>query len=227
MVVGNKSMSALCNGVLLHHDPVPSCQGKRIIFLEGNIGVGKSSVLAGLASAGCCAVMPEGVDEPAFREALVRFQEYPATSFHLQVAANSDLLRRIVYALQAPEKTVVLERGPIGGDVFCSVGRELQTLDALEVKLCEAMVQAARDLLCSTSVSTLMLSLDPAAALQRVEERNRRGEDNMALSYLVDVDRSYRSLLSSVPGVVYIDASRSPEVVMNEVVAVVVESRLS
>ena len=220
-------MSALCNGVLLHHDPVPSCQGKRIIFLEGNVGVGKSSLLTQLAAAGCCAVVPEGVDNPAFRESLLRFQEQPATSFHLQVAANSDLLRRVVYALQAPETTVVLERGPIGGQVFCNVGRERQTLDPLEGRLCEAMLQSARDLLRSTRVSTLMLSLDPAAALQRVEERNRRGEDNMALSYLVDVDRSYRSLLSSVPGVVYIDASRSPEVVMNEVVAVVVESRLS
>ena len=217
-------MSSLCEGVLSSCGPEPGCRDKRLVFLEGNIGIGKSSVLAGLASAGC-AVAPEDVDDPAFRGALLRFQEHPTTSFHLQVAANVDLLRRVVRALRAPESMVVLERGPVGSEVFSSVGRDRETLDNLELRICGAMLQSARDLLRSVPVTTLMLTLEPAAALQRVRERSRPGEDKMGLSYMTDVDRSYRCALAKVPGVVYVDASRSSAAVTKEVLALITEKK--
>ena len=212
-------MSSLCKGTLGSCDPeATAC--KQLIFLEGNIGVGKSSVLAGLASAGC-AVAPEDVDDPAFRGALLRFQEHPTTSFHLQVAANVDLTRRVVRALQAPERTVILERGPVGSEVFSSVGKDRETLDNLELRICGAMLQSARDLLRSVRVTTLMLTLDPAVALQRVRARHRHGEDKIGLSYLMDVDRSYRCVLARVPGVVYVDASGSSAAVTKEVLTLI------
>ena len=174
-----------------------------LVFLEGIIGAGKSSLLHCLQQEHGFTVLPESVDTAGtFRDAVIH-----GVPFQLNIAAMLDLLRRLRRAIaQAPSteltRTVVLERGLLGSTAFVELAAANNTMTALEVGLCKELLreihvvidQAVSDGIVE-KVTTVYLRIQTDTALARVRLRKRSGEEWISAAYLQALQAQHDALM--------------------------------
>ena len=174
-----------------------------LVFLEGIIGAGKSSLLHCLQQEHGFTVLPESVDTAGtFRDAVIH-----GVPFQLNIAAMLDLLRRLRRAIaQAPSteltRTVVLERGLLRSTAFVELAAANNTMTALEVGLCKELLreihvvidQAVSDGIVE-KVTTVYLRIQTDTALARVRLRKRSGEEWISAAYLQALQAQHDALM--------------------------------
>ena len=168
------------------------------VYVEGNIGAGKSTVLAKLREMGH-SVQPESVDDP--RSTFSRALRSPHT-FHLQVAACVDMYDRMQRSESSRSDGALhfMERGVVGLETFMEVAKENQSMTTLEYDLCMALKATNEKLIQRQHLEmVLFLDLEPALCLERVRARRRKGEEDITLAYLESVGRWYDTLLFANP----------------------------
>ena len=171
-----------------------------VIWMEGLIGSGKTTLSRTLAEHFHLRLLEEPVDSNPYLE---KFYADPKRwAFPMQMEL---LYRR--YAMQklaAFEATagiayngVVLDRGMPGDRVFCRLHMESGNIDPMEW----GTYQRAYDIMaCSLTPPSLLIFLDvePEIALYRVQQRARSAEVGMDLEYLRGLKDGYERMLDEV-----------------------------
>lgn len=171
-----------------------------ILWLEGIIGAGKSTLTATLAKAFNFRPIYEPVETNPY---LGRFYEdQKRWGFAMQI----ELLHRR-YAMQklaAYEAVIdcgfkgsILDRGLPGDRVFARLLRLSGMMDELEWRTYEL---AYNVMACSLTPPSLLVFLDvePEVALERVRARARAAEASIPLKYLQDLRKGYLDLMIEI-----------------------------
>jgi len=171
-----------------------------VVWVEGIIGAGKSTLARQIARALDLRLIEEPVESNPFLE---RFYENPQRwAFSMQV----DLLHRrfAMQKLAAYEATTeggykgaVLDRGLPGDRVFCKLHMLSGNMHELEWETYE---RAYSVMACSLIPPSLLIFLDvePEVALERIQKRNRQAESGMMLEYLQKLRRGYLDLMVEI-----------------------------
>ena len=171
-----------------------------VVWVEGIIGSGKSTLTYTLAKALDLRALMEPVDSNPYLE---KFYEDPKRhAFPMQI----DLLHRR-YAMQklaAFEATTegghrgaILDRGLPGDRVFAKLHRNAGNMSQLEWETYE---RAYMIMSCSLIPPSLLIYLDvePEIALRRIQTRARDAESGMDLEYLRSLRAGYLDLLVEI-----------------------------
>ncbi len=171
-----------------------------ILWIEGIIGAGKSTITQKLAEALGLRAIFEPVESNPYLE---RFYKEPGRwAFPMQMH-----LLHARYAMQkiaAYEATMnggyhgaILDRGLPGDRVFARLHMLAGNMDELEWQTYEA---AYDSMTCSLIPPSLMIFLDvePEVAFDRVKERARGAEVGMELQYLKDLRKGYLDLMVEI-----------------------------
>lgn len=175
-----------------------------VVAVDGNIGAGKSTVLAALPFP----VVQEPVHE--WEPTLKRFYAAPdrwAFTLQCQVLASMATMRTTIAASDAP--VVVVERSPVSARVFLRNLRERGSMDALELDV----YQRLHDALAWTPDATVFLKVPAAVCHRRVLTRGRVSEKTLPLRYLEDLERHYDTAMVA-PGVTVVDGTGPTEQVV-------------
>jgi len=166
---------------------------QRIVFLEGAIASGKSTVLDA-----CC----ELENTVVVRENLEAWRElgYPAAfyddpvkhAWYFQSAVLSTQQRDLVRALQSNAKTVVVERSVVSNKMFADILYESKQISALEYSIYKVQHASALEsakLLCQNVRERIHVFLDVSAeaCMERLRNRNgsnKDGESAVSLDYM-------------------------------------------
>jgi deoxyadenosine/deoxycytidine kinase len=176
----------------------------RIVSLEGNIGSGKSSVLAALDRDYDTRPEPVAQWAPWLAEFYAK-ADGAALGLQLQVLASFHDVT------VGASKLVVVERSPqTGKDIFLALLVERGVLAAHELALYRQLYAQ----LAWTPTERVYLRCTPELALKRVQARNRDHEEAVDLAYLTELHRKHEELYADSAHV--IDASQSPEAVAAE-----------
>lgn len=199
------------------HPPVRIC-------IDGNIGCGKSTVMAHLAQQlSGWHLLPEPVHmwEPLlapFYEAPVNSAARDCTAAMLQVAVLN------AYALATPDHTVapkvVMERSPWSS---LSVFLQAQNLpEYLKQMVYDSAQNMSQNLAKALPTALIFLDARPAVCMERVRSRKRSGELAITYDYLDILDTFYSVALDMFVGPkIIIDASQDAATVAAEVLAAI------
>lgn len=171
-----------------------------IIWIEGIIGAGKSTITSALSKALGLRPIHEPVDDNPYLE---RFYKEPKRwAFPMQI----ELLHRrySMQKLAAFEATsaggyqgAILDRGMPGDRVFAHMHMLAGNMAEVEWNTYELCYDI---MVCSLIPPSLLIFLDvePEVALERVRERARAAEDGLPLKYLQDLRKGYLDLLVQI-----------------------------
>lgn len=151
------------------------------IAVEGNMGVGKTTLVRELARHLDACFVEEPVTAPTFATLLERYYEDPerwGMTFQLDTLRSRVLAHRC-----APPGVVLQDRSVIGDQIFARVARKLGYIDDTEY----AVYQQLRDALMYDLEPirlVLYLRTSPQTCLDRIALRDRSCEHGVPLSYL-------------------------------------------
>lgn len=193
-----------------------------VIFIEGGIGVGKTTILdrflQTFADLDEVAVLPEPADEwteCGFLQAMYN-REVSALGFQLMVLQSlASRLQRLIEAKQP--KVVIAERSPWSNyHIFSKVA--LQGMDLQMYKYTWDHVVSSLP----AHIETYFLYLYAPVELlqQRVGERGREGEEGIPNEYLAEIGRRHEQWFAAQQHYA-IDASRDRDEVFAEVMQAV------
>jgi deoxyadenosine/deoxycytidine kinase len=159
-----------------------------VIYIEGNIGCGKSSVLEYLKTRGEV-VVPEAVDEWTF---LDDFYENNKCAFQLQteiaISMREHLHLGIKRATQKKKKRIFVERAIKTCTLF---GNDMSTLErSVLTKLYDAL--SLEKSMCINE-RTIFISIDPRICWERIQTRGRESERNLSKDYVYRLHRSFET----------------------------------
>lgn len=196
---------------------------KAIVYVEGNIGAGKSSLLEALSTLPKCVVVTEPVDvwqKTGMLELFYQRKIAPA-SFQSMVTSThfAKLFRHVTAASE--DETVVCERSLlIGTQAFadvCIPDSVSRTAHCICVK------ELATPL---PDVPTYYVYLDtsPEKCMKRLRERQRESERDVTVGYLEKVEKSHRTFLElhekDVP-IMVLDGAKTKDEVAQDFVELV------
>jgi deoxyadenosine/deoxycytidine kinase len=186
------------------------------ISIDGNIGVGKSTVLSKL----CCDLRIPTFLEPVneWTDWLDEFYKDPSRwglSFNLKVLLS--------FAKWKDNHFLSLyERSPLANCyVFREIQREEGTMNLLESNLYDELYKK----LAWTPDIVIYIKVDPCISMQRMKKRSRSCEDKVPLSYIEKVHEKYEQLF--VRGtlencrVIVVDGNRDFEEVYEDILNIV------
>lgn len=195
-----------------HRPLVHFCFGawEKMISLEGNVGVGKSTVLRELERRGL-RVCFEAVDHWTLLEPFYRDPARFGFGFQLQVLAS--------YAA-TPEQTQIVERSSQAAlSVFVPLAARNGNLTAEQVD----QLHAVRNFLPLPPIQKFVfLVASPDLCLRRVAWRNRDGEDRITLDYLRQLDVEYQRFMNEIPDnqklIIHIQEVDSPAIIADQII---------
>lgn len=172
----------------------------RLVGVEANIGVGKSTVLPQLVEVlnrkddVVWEQIQEPVDDPVFTELLTRFYDEPTTKnrvlFQFYVTdQRHDLLQGL-----DPQKNYVIERSLYSDVIFCH-------LNFLEMESPEGTYMGyyyyiKKRMETYPQINDIVyLRCDPAVAHARIKQRGRECEQSIALHYVEELHRYHDACL--------------------------------
>lgn len=158
-----------------------------MISLEGNVGVGKSTVLRELQRRGI-RVQPEAVDHWTLLESFYHNPRRFGFGFQLQV---------LVSYCATPMNTQIVERSSEAAlQVFVPLAEangHIRADEAHELRRMAAMLPVP------DIRRFVFLVADPALCLRRIAWRNREGEERITLEYLRQLDDAYARFMGGIP----------------------------
>lgn len=183
------------------------------VSVQGNIGAGKSSVLAELRK--LCPqvqVVEEDVDtwsSFAGTNLLSAAYKSPSATFQLQLAVMVTRMEQLQRWMD--EGVVVLTERSMDTDMFCFVKMHAEKgrLTAVEHELYQRLYQVFRRTLRPSQRKVVYLRCPPATCLQRVKRRMRSSAElsGVTLDYLQELDRYHDEWLRTTPHTV-LDADK-------------------
>lgn len=179
---------------------LPRATNGPIIWVEGIIGAGKSTLTRRLAESLYLRGIYEPVDTNPYLEPFYREPKRWAFAMQMEL-----LMRRYAMQQQAAWESVtgggfrgaILDRGLPGDRVFCRLHRLADNLSDLEWQTYERAYQI---MTCALVPPSLLIFLDvqPDVAMARVRARNRDVEKELPMRYLEDLYRGYLDLLTEI-----------------------------
>jgi thymidylate kinase/transposase InsO family protein len=192
------------------------------ICIDGNIGSGKSTIMDMLndtLSLTQWHVMTEPVVH--WEDLLGPFYEAPLHSRAKEaLAALLQVQVLCAYAIETPTQEqapwIVMERGPWSSLAVFLQAQELPY--PLERVVYDAAHCMSDNLAKAMPTAIIYLKADPEVCLQRVNSRQRPGEESMTLGYLQSLNSAYELAISSFAGTcIQIDANRPAQAVFEDV----------
>ena len=191
---------------------------KAIVYLEGNIASGKSSLLVALSGLAQCKVVTEPVEvwENTGMLELFYHKKIEATSFQSMVTSThfAKLFRAIAAA--SPKDIIICERSLlIGTQAFadvCITDFAARSAHSICVKELATLLP---------SVPTYYIYLDTPAkhCVERLRERNRDSERDVTEHYLKQVETSHRTFMllheNDIP-IMVLDGTKQKEQVVSD-----------
>jgi deoxyadenosine/deoxycytidine kinase len=189
------------------------------VFIEGNIGVGKSELLDALESKGYTVV------KEAIEEDWTLFEKNcddPArwgTAFQMQV--TNSITNRMEAAIKgnSGKWPIFVERSIVSAYLFAKVNHDLGHLTHDELKVIREISLKLNDRFKSYISRTIYLECPLDECLRRIKQRSRSGEDDITSDYLSKLSDAYVSAREA--GWISIDASQSRDRVLEETIAVI------
>ena len=185
----------------------------QVIWVEGIIGSGKSTLTAQLAEKLDMRAIHEPVDSNPyltdFYEALefdvltkelgreAQRTQHLAYAMQMYLLHERYALQQLAVAEALAGRGALLDRGLPGDRVFAKMLRSDGSITARDWEVYE---RAYEVMTCSLRPPSLIvfLDVDPRTALDRVKARARDCESSMSLDYLTALDRGYRDLLAEI-----------------------------
>ena len=185
---------------LQHNPPSPI----EVIYIEGNIGCGKSSVLSYLQELGEITV-PESVSDWSFLDTF--YKDY-SCAFQLQteiaLSRRTHLYNGIKAAQHTNKQRLFVERSVKTGALF-SEGispQENVVLNNLYTTLSSQHVKFFTE-------KTIYISTDPSVCQERIKTRNRTSEHSIDNNYLCRLHTIFESHFNSLPNTLILTPHKS------------------
>lgn len=162
---------------------------KLIVFVEGNIGAGKTSALSLIQKK--YPVYFEDIESWQFLDDFYANRE--RYSFHLQMGIMVSAHKQFKSALERDEEIVFMERSPSSGKVFVEANKA--SFSTKEHKLLEDMFDMMK---IPTDIPTITIFIDTSVNLcyRRIKTRQRVCEADVSEDYLQTIQECYERYLS-------------------------------
>lgn len=168
-----------------------------VIWVEGIIGAGKSTLAKALAEALNLEAMYEPVESNPYLEDFYNDPKSVAFAMQIHLMHHRFAMQKIAAFNATIGKGSVLDRGMPGDRVFCKMHMQAGNITGKEWQTYQ---MAYEIMACSLSPPSILLFLDvePDVALERVRKRSRGAESGITLKYLSDLRKGYLDMLSEV-----------------------------
>jgi deoxyadenosine/deoxycytidine kinase len=176
---------------------------KRIVFIEGNISSGKSTLIKGLREKGYTVFeepaskwTDEYKDEQGVNSLELFYQNMKGNAFRFEMLAMKTRWDIIKAALQSPEDVVFIERSLLTDiNTFALNLYEQKLLDALEWQIYrewyQDKIEDVNHLFEGVQLEFLYLRTDPKICFERKLERNRNEERHVPLEYFETIHQKH------------------------------------
>ena len=186
------------------------------VFVEGNIGVGKSELLDALESKGYTVV------KEAIEEDWTLFEKNcddPArwgTAFQMQV--TNSIVNRMEAAVKghSGKWPIFVERSIVSAYLFARVNHEFGHLTNDELKVIREISLKLNERFKTYISRTIYLECPIDECMRRIKQRSRSGEDAISGDYLSKISDAYVSAQEA--GWISIDASQSRDRVLEQAI---------
>tara|TARA_B100001741_G_scaffold237172_1_gene198143 strand:- start:501 stop:1145 length:645 start_codon:yes stop_codon:yes gene_type:complete len=197
------------------------------VVIDGNIGVGKSTVLKALSAKwSSMAVVFEPVDEWVAQGFLDKMYKNEISLYEFQHMAMVSMAA--AEAAAAPEAEVVVTERSLESS-FEVFGKAVLDPSSESFKILQFSYEKLRHAFPWRSFDAthhIFLDIPPTEAFQRVLMRHRDAEAKTTLEYLETVEAAYKEWLARQQNVTVIDANRPVEEVVNDVWSVIQQAPL-
>lgn len=171
-----------------------------VIWVEGIIGAGKSTLAGMIADALQFRVFHEPVDSNPYLE--VFYQDPKKHAYDMQIHL---LQRRYIMQRLASDEAIygvdykgsVLDRGLPGDRVFAKMHMLAGNISSMQWDTYQQFYEVMCADLRPPSLM-LFLDIEPEVALERVRGRNRSAESSLSLQYLTDLRKGYLDLMAEI-----------------------------
>jgi deoxyadenosine/deoxycytidine kinase len=175
-------------------------QIKPVVWVEGIIGAGKTTLSRQLADAMHLRPIYEPVESNPYLGLFYKDPKTWAFSMQMHLLAHRYGLQKLAIseAMVGDQwKGAVLDRGLPGDRVFCQLHMRSGNIHEIQWQTYEMFYNIMACDLRPPSV-ILYLDVDPRVAMDRIQTRNREVENTLPLSYLEDLRAGYLDLLSEI-----------------------------
>lgn len=168
-----------------------------VVWLEGIIGVGKSTLTDTLAKSLGLRAYHEPVDSNPYLERFYRDPKRWAFPMQMHLLHDRYAMQKEAAYAATRGYSSILDRGMPGDRVFCKLHMRAGNMDELEWQTYE---KAYCTMSCSLTAPSLLVFLDvePDVALERIKKRNRNAEVGIDIKYLEDLRKGYLDLMCEI-----------------------------
>jgi deoxyadenosine/deoxycytidine kinase len=189
------------------------------VYIEGNIGAGKSELLDGLSARGYT-VVKEAIEEDwTLFEKAKKDPTRWVPSFQLQVTLS--IAERIESALKNHwgPWPIIVERSIVSAYLFARVAGRCGNLSDTEIELIRRFSLRLNSGFDWYSTKTIMLDCPSELCLERIKERGRAGEEATSIDYLTMVEDEHINAMDSTWN--HVDATKDKDTVLEAVLSMV------
>lgn len=190
-----------------------------IVYIEGNIGAGKSELLSGLEAKGYKVVTEAIDDDWTLFTDMCKDPVRWGMSFQMQV--TNSICNRIEAAIKnhTGPWPIIVERSISSAYLFAQVQNAIGNLTKPEVEIIRQISRKLNQRFDRYISKTIMLQCPVNVCLERVQKRAREGEGAIDLEYLKKIEHAHDK--SQEPGWLSVDANRSQAEVLQTVVELI------
>jgi deoxyadenosine/deoxycytidine kinase len=191
--------------------------GNKIICIEGNIGVGKTTILNKLKELNINYIIPESVDiwqnykDDNNKDIFTLYYNNPEKYAYLfqNFVLNSFIENFLEYNKKYKNSILIFERSFYSiRNVFIETLYLEKNLTKLEYKIFNKTFELITNLLNNYDIQIIYLQTDPLICMDRIINRKRTGEENITLKYLEKLHKFYEEWLLNNPKVIIIDGNK-------------------
>ena len=200
-----------------------------VVYIEGNIGSGKSTLVPILASRTGAGYSLEAVGEwnkvTDSNGVTMLSKFYSSMDRYAYAFQSLAFLSRVTAIDTYDDKANTIVERSIYADreVFAKNCMESGILDSAEWKIyckwfdwCHAHIPAH---VTSENCLFVYIRTSPEVCLRRIKKRNREGEEDIDIQYLQSIHDKHEQWLNSLPNVVVVDGDAPTAQVVDEIVA--------
>ena len=200
------------------------------IAIEGNIGSGKSTLIRLLSSEGYRCI-PEPVhqwqsiiDHDTGDTLLSAFyHDPPRYSYLFQSYTFPTRMQHMREIERIPANEVIITERTIDTDynIFGKAAIANGFMNSLEAQVYQSWYQFHRQQFSLTPDLIVYLNTPAIECLQRIERREREGESNIDILYLIQLERLHNEWLLERPNVIVLNGRKTPTELKEELVQVI------